>query len=1455
MVHAEDKALFMRSIALSAQTLQGWQQEYRIITPSGKTKWLQGHSQPKRLANGDIVWDGFLTDVSDRKQAEAALEYQSNLLRTVIDSSPDWIFVKDCNFRYLLANQTLAAAVGFSPEEIVGKDDLEIGLSPEEIFGNPEKGIVGFRVDDQNALAGEAVFNPGEPVTSADGSFTWVETQKLPLRDRQGQIFGVLGVCRDITQRKRAEAALRESEQNLRTIFNNVHNGFFIHDLDGTILDVNQKVLEMHGVTYEQALKMSIADYGSTDNSLEQLSGVLRKAVAGEVQQIEWKGKRQNGTLFDAEVTVQKLTLGNRPVILTSLQDVSDRKCAEIALRQSQEMLQLVIDTLPQIIGWKDRNSIFMGCNKSIARIAGFDSPADMVGKSDYEMPWTPEETAWYLECDRRIMESGVAELHIIEQQTQADGTVVWLDTNKIPLRDVDGNVIGILFAIEDISDRKRLEDERAQAEVALRYSEQRFRDVTEAAGEYIWELDTAGCYSFVSDRVKAVKGYEPAELIGRSLFECLVAEDVDRTQIILQDAVKNRSSFKLECRSVIPSGEVIWEEVSGIPLVNSNGEIIGFRGTGLSITDRKHAEAALRQSEQNLRTIFNSVQNGFFLHEADGNIIDVNQKMLEMYGVTYEQALDLSIAKDYSSPDNSLEQIPLLWERALAGETQRFEWIARRPIDGSVFDAEVVLQKLMLSAQPVILASIQDISDRKRTEAALKQSEERLQLALEGSGDGLWDWDMVAGTTYFSSRWFTMLDYEVGELPCSYATWEMLIHPEDKPAVFNTLQAHIDRDLPYALEFRMRSKSGDWQWIGGYGKVVARDDAGQPLRMAGTHKDISDRKQVEEALRQQQIQLQTILDAVPSSIWLKDTQNHVLRANAAAAEVVGRSVDQVEGRSICELLPQGAETHYLDDLEVICSGRPKLGMIEPQYLPSGERRWLRTDKVPYRNSAGEIVGLVAVATDITDRKRAEIALRESEQQLREQAQRERLLNQLTQQIRNSLDFDIALSTALTEIQAILGVDRCQFAWYYSNTEEPYWEVIQEVCHSGLPDLTGCYPASMVGVLVNKLLQLEMLCVADVETVDDPVWKAFVQSLQMRSVLIIPMQMPSGAIGVICCSHSSKSHPWETDEIELLEAVMGQLAVALNQAELYAQSRAKAHELEQTLHQLQRTQAQMLQSEKMSSLGQLVAGVAHEINNPVNFIYGNLSYASDYIEDLLGLVKLYQQQYPEPVVAVEAQAEAIDLDFLIADLPKLLNSMKVGASRIQKIVASLRTFSRMDEAEVKSVNIHEGIDSTLLILQHRLKKRDDQTTIEIIKNYEDLPLIECYAGQLNQVFMNLLSNAIDALEDALKAKSELIPAITIETKRIDQFVTIEITDNGLGIPESVQQRLFDPFFTTKPLGKGTGMGLSISYQIVVEKHNGSIDCTSSEAGTTFHRSNSCLPNEQVNQPFRSRPNC
>ncbi|MEB3180152.1 MAG: ATP-binding protein [Nostocaceae cyanobacterium] len=266
----------------------------------------------------------------------------------------------------------------------------------------------------------------------------------------------------------------------------------------------------------------------------------------------------------------------------------------------------------------------------------------------------------------------------------------------------------------------------------------------------------------------------------------------------------------------------------------------------------------------------------------------------------------------------------------------------------------------------------------------------------------------------------------------------------------------------------------------------------------------------------------------------------------------------------------------------------------------------------------------------------------------------------------------------------------------------------------------------------------------------------------------------------------------------------------------------QADRLANALQELKHTQAQLVQTEKLATMGQLVAGIAHEINNPVSFIHGNLIHAKEYIRDLLNLLYLYQKYYPEPSPEIQSIIEEMEVDFLIADLPNILDSMQLGANRIRDIVISLRNFSRTDESGMSLVDIHQGIDSTLLILHNRLKGSGGKQPITVIKEYGKLPLVKCYASQLNQVFMNIISNAIDALETQ---KSPQI--ISIKTAEISpDSVMISIADNGPSIPEELQQNLFEPFFTTKPIGKGTGLGLSIAQHIIEEKHHGHLKCIS-----------------------------
>lgn len=379
---------------------------------------------------------------------------------------------------------------------------------------------------------------------------------------------------------------------------------------------------------------------------------------------------------------------------------------------------------------------------------------------------------------------------------------------------------------------------------------------------------------------------------------------------------------------------------------------------------------------------------------------------------------------------------------------------------------------------------------------------------------------------------------------------------------------------------------------------------------------------------------------------------------------------------------------------------------------------------------------------------------------------------------------------------------------------------------------------------------------------------------QPKSILCTPILDRGQPIGLLYLENNSAKSAFTPERLEFLTVLSSQLAISLENSLLYAnltaasedlkraneqleeanqtlelrvqartqQLKDKNQRLKHAMQELKQTQTQLIQTEKMSSLGQMIAGIAHEINNPVNFVYGNITHVAEYIQDLLHLIELYQEHAPETPEEIQEEIEAIELDFILADLPKLLSSMKIGAERIRSIVLSLRNFSRLDESEMKQVDIHEGIESTLLILQHRLKGNSGHCAIEIIKNYGELPQVECFPGQLNQVLMNLLANAVDALECYRKENVEVglselqgnsesssrrSPTIQIHTtKTSPNSVAIRIADNGPGIPKAVQKRLFDPFFTTKPVGSGTGLGLAICYQIIVEKHGGQISCNS-----------------------------
>ena len=348
---------------------------------------------------------------------------------------------------------------------------------------------------------------------------------------------------------------------------------------------------------------------------------------------------------------------------------------------------------------------------------------------------------------------------------------------------------------------------------------------------------------------------------------------------------------------------------------------------------------------------------------------------------------------------------------------------------------------------------------------------------------------------------------------------------------------------------------------------------------------------------------------------------------------------------------------------------------------------------------------------------------------------------------------------------------------------------------------------------------------------DLPVIDDYLRKRESKSVLCLPILNQGHLIGILYLKNRHTIGAFTSERVEVLNFLITQAAISLENARLYKKAQEYAQQLEQS-------QLQVVQSEKMASLGNLVAGVAHEINNPIGFLNGSISNGKEYVQDLFEHLETYQEQQP-PNDVVQESAEEIDLEYLLEDLPKLLESMQGATDRIKNISTSLRTFSRADTDHKVTANLHEGIDSTLLILKYRLKANDCRPAIQVTKDYGDLPTIECFPGQLNQVFMNILANAIDMFDEMAQAKSsqelEANPQqIHISTKIDSNQVYISIRDNGKGMNQDVQGKIFDNLFTTKEVGKGTGLGLAIARQIVVEKHGGRLNVWSEPGqGTEF----------------------
>ena len=731
-------------------------------------------------------------------------------------------------------------------------------------------------------------------------------------------------------------------------------------------------------------------------------------------------------------------------------------------------------------------------------------------------------------------------------------------------------------------------------------------------------------------------------------------------------------------------------------------------------------------------------------------------------------------------------------------------------------------------------------------TSKALKESEKRWVFAIEGSGDGVWDWNTLTNEVYFSRRWKEIIGYSDNELANNFSEWKKRVHPDDLRKVEDTLKSNFSgmTDI-YSSEHRMLGKSGNYIWILSRGMVIDRDSRGNPLRMIGTHTDITQRKNAEEEIRHLSERLDLAIKSAGIGVWDWDIPSDRLIWDDGMKNLYGMDslnspstvnawmemIDPKDRRRVQRGLRSSTESklYFRDEFKIP--------------LPEGNTRYLIAAAKAFLDDSGNPYRMVGVSYDVTERKKAELELKRN-------SETADLIARMSTHFINidSSSVDSAITLSLGSIGTHLSIDairifalsednssvKCKNEWVSDENSN-----IKKIAGRTTPVETGSWWMQVIKDFNN-------ICVPNTSKPPSnaKIPLSFLEGEKVRSLLILPLAWRQRLEGFICLSTAEKTWEPPEGEISLLQTLEDVFLNASKRKEIESallHNQEMLHEINDTLEEkvedrtkrLKETQTQMFIQEKMASIGQLAAGIAHEINNPASFIATNFD---SLVEDarifreiigeyrgLLSGIKakntIVGQGFEEAYQKILEKEKAYSLDYLLNDIEKISEESKEGFARISDIASSMSDFSRSDSPrEMVAYNINNGINDTLVIAKNTYKYHAD-----IVLDFGDLPDISCCPGQLNQVFLNLVVNAAQAIASSPKDRNGIIK---IRTWNDSQYVYCKISDNGPGIAPDVKNRVFEPFFTTKEIGKGTGLGLSISYDIIVVKHKGNISVES-----------------------------
>jgi PAS domain S-box-containing protein len=1353
-----------------------------------------------------------------RAEAEARFRESEQRYSSLLAAAPVGIFRTDARGHCVYVNERWHQIVGLSPADAWAQG-WQQALHPDDRLQ--------VATAWQQAIVNQQSFQLEYRFQHRDGTVRWVKGQAVAEQDPDGRVNGYVGTITDITESKQLEAQHQQAEQALA--LSAAHQRAIMGAIPDLIVRINRAGIFQEFLaspTFRILGNLSdwvgthIADQLPPEAAQPRLAAI-DQALETRTMQVYEQDLSIEGTIQIEEVRVVPY---GEDEVLVLVRDVSDRKRAERALAQSEAQSRAVLATIPDLmfrVGADGRYRGFIGANRALAIIP---KDADLVDQYISDV-LPPDLAKRQLNALQQALQTG--EIQIYEQQVQVGSRCQYEE-----VRAVKSSEDEVLFMIRDISERNRLEADRKQAEMALAASEAHQRALISALPDLILRVNRTGTYleSVTTADFPVVGGL--AELVGTHVSESLPPAAARQRLAVIEQALQTKTTQIYE-QDLSTPGNIQVEEVRAVPyrwdevllLVRDISERARLEA------ERQRLEAERTQAENALQNLIAGTAATLGQDFFPALVRHIAKTLKVSYALVTEQVGEelrtlgfwandaLQATYGYGLANTPCEQVLQEGEFYCEGSVQQ-----RFPQDLDLVDmeAEGYLGIALQGSQGDVIGHLcilnqTTIADHQRAvqilrvfaaRAAAELERQRATTALEQLNQALEA--KVTERTVALQASEAQVRAMIGAIPDlllrvkSDGTCLESVYPVNSSHRFLPIRNHISEALPPALLQQQLDQIGHAiatnalqvyeHQFKKHNRKVYEEVRITPLGPAEALiivRDISDRKrldaerqQVEMALRASEERYRSIYDQTAVGLVNANLSGQFLQVNPRFCEMLGYDHDELIHKTIQDITHPDDLEQIAPDMQRLFAGEIAYFFQEKRYLrKDGSYFWSSTGVSIVRDALGQPVHTLAVIRDISERKRLDAERKRAEMAL--QAKTEEL--------------DRFFALALDLLCIVDGEGR--FIRLNHQWEKTLGYPLAEMRDSRYMDYV--HPEDVDRTLV-----------ANKQLVEDKFLSGFANRYR-------------------CRDGSYRWLEWQSVLSHDLSYATARDITVRKQVE--AELQAKTDEIQRAYQDLQAAQLQLVQSEKMSSLGQLVAGIAHEINNPVSFIYGNLSIAFNYAQDLRTLLALYQDHYTEPPQAITDFIKAADINYVLEDFLKLLKSMENGAVRIRDIVASLRTFSRLDQSALKATDIHENIDSTLVILQNRLNGRAGKPEIQVVKAYGDLPLIECYSGLLNQVFMNLLVNAIDAVEARqATASPDYAGCITIETQRTADQVRVAVKDNGTGMDAETQAHIFDPFFTTKPVGLGTGMGLSISYQIVTGNHQGQLSCQSVPGeGTAF----------------------